>query len=261
MLDELESHLREEFDRLVASGKAQTDAWDQATRKLGHPQKLAHEFAKLRRPHWLPAWIGSAALAICIGLVTWFVFARVTSGRFSVLLASHVVLITAGYTAVFAIGFMGICAAILRAVAGWNDRQDAAFCHAGARLALLAMIATFIGSVLGARWARDHLGRWWGWDARELGGVCVLTWSFLLWQAFRATEAPPQSRLFLAVMANVVVSVAWFGHMLTDGGQSYGSATMPVGIFLGAFLIMQMLLVYLTLLPAEALGSLRRALH
>src|SRR5262245_12488777 len=101
-LDELESHLREEFDLLVSSGQAQQDAWTAALEKLGQPAQIAREFHKLHRRHWLPAWITSAALAIGIALSALSCFSRVASGRFTMLLATHVMLITAGYAAVFA---------------------------------------------------------------------------------------------------------------------------------------------------------------
>jgi hypothetical protein len=253
-LDELESHLREEFERLVSSGKAQQDAWTQAIEKLGQPAQIAREFHKLRRRRWLPAWIISLVLAIGIALVAFRCFSRVASGRTTMLLATHIVAVTAGYTAVFAIGFMGICAAVIRAVSGWNDEHDAALRRAGGRLALFAVAATFIGCVLGAWWASENMGRWWGWDAREIGGICVLAWACIMWRAFTAPEASAQARICLAVVANQVVAVSWFEPFLPDGAPSHASSPTSLGMFLGAFLVVQMLLVYLTLLPAGRLS-------
>lgn len=253
-LDELESHLREEFDRLVSSGKAQQDAWTEAIEKLGQPAQIAREFHKLHHRHWLPAWIISSGLAIGIAWVAFFCFSRVASGRITMLLATHVVLVTAGYTAVFAIGFMGICAAAIRAVSGWNDEQDAALRRAGVRLALFAVAATLIGSILGAWWAHENMGRWWGWDAREIGGICVLAWACIMLRAFTAREASAQARICLAVVANQVVAVSWFEPFLPGGAHLYGSSPTSIGMFLGAFLVVQMLLVYLTLLPAGRLS-------
>jgi hypothetical protein len=257
-LDELESHLREEFDRLVSSGKTQQDAWNQAIEKLGQPAQIAREFHKLQQSesgqrHWLPAWIISSVLALGITLVAFRCFSRVASGRFTMLLATHVVAITAGYTAVFAIGFMGICAAAIRAASGWNDEQDAALRRAGARLALFAAAATLIGCILGALWAHENMGRWWGWDNREIGGLCVLAWSCIMARAFTAKEASAQARICLAVISSQVVAVSWFEPFLPDGAPSHASSPTSIGMFLGAFLIVQMALVYLTLLPARSL--------
>jgi hypothetical protein len=255
-LDELESHLREEFDRLVSSGTAPQDALAQAIAKLGPPAQIAKEFYKLHRRRWLPAWIISSVLAISIALVAFFCFSRVASGRTTMLLAAHVVAITAGYAAVFAIGFIGICAAAIRAAWGWNDEHDAALRRAGVRLALVAIAATLIGCMLGAGWAHENIGRWWAWDAREVGGVCVLLWSCIMWRAFAAKEASAQARICLAVVANQVVAVSWFEPFLFSGAHLYGATPASIGMFLGAFLVVQMLLVYLTLLPAGRLSSI-----
>src|ERR1700722_16631787 len=56
--EELESHLREEVQRLVQSGQTLEHAWQAALRGLGNPQELAAEFARVGSSHpvaWLPA--------------------------------------------------------------------------------------------------------------------------------------------------------------------------------------------------------------
>src|SRR6266550_4503470 len=64
-LDELEAHLRDEFDRLTAAGSSPDAAWQAALNSLGNPQHLSQEFAKLDpKPRWLPTWIAAVALAL-----------------------------------------------------------------------------------------------------------------------------------------------------------------------------------------------------
>jgi hypothetical protein len=46
ILDELESHLREEFESRLASGLQDRHAFDAAVRTIGHAEVLKHEFAK-----------------------------------------------------------------------------------------------------------------------------------------------------------------------------------------------------------------------
>jgi hypothetical protein len=253
LLDELEAHLRDEFDRLTSSGQSAGDAWDAATRNLGNPQKLAGEFAKLHSRYWIPAWVATGLLTLFIARLGWFAFARFAARGFSPLLAVHVVLVSAGYAAVFAVGFLGLCAVLIRAVAGWSDRQDAALRATGARLALFAVITTLPGVVLGAWWSHDNLGRWWGWDPREIGGACVLAWACVLLQCFRSRRSTPLAPVCMAVMGNMVVALAWFGPVLLGGLHSYGYAPPLIGMLLGGFLIAQILLVYLMLLPAGVL--------
>ena len=53
-LDELEAHLRDEFDRLTAAGSPPDQAWQASLNSLGNPKALATEFAKLApSPRWL----------------------------------------------------------------------------------------------------------------------------------------------------------------------------------------------------------------
>src|SRR5215831_16437262 len=59
VLDELESHLREEVQRLVAAGQTPGSAWETALAHLGDPRQLAAEFGKVSPPGalgWLPAF-------------------------------------------------------------------------------------------------------------------------------------------------------------------------------------------------------------
>ena len=56
VLDELESHLRDEVERLVQTGEPEERALDLALSRLGPPQALGAEFAKLARgPEAFPA--------------------------------------------------------------------------------------------------------------------------------------------------------------------------------------------------------------
>lgn len=256
-LDELEAHLRDEFDRLTGAGEPAERAWDEALRKLGSPQTLAGEFAKVAagsRPRWLPAWLAAGGLALGVLAVAWVVVNRLFVGTFRPLLAAHVVSVTAGYGSLFAIGFLGICAAVRRAVAGWDDRRDAAFRSVGLGLSLFAFIATAAGVALGAWWSRGGLGRWWGWDPREIGGLCALAWAGLLFQSFRWRHSTPQSRMLIAVTGNMVVALAWFGPVLLEAtraaGHAYGSPSPTRGMLLGGFLVAQIGVAYLLLLPA-----------
>src|SRR6185369_5827238 len=55
IVDELESHLREDWARRVQSGESEEQAFEGALRGIGQPSLLKHEFAKLSGKKW--AWL------------------------------------------------------------------------------------------------------------------------------------------------------------------------------------------------------------
>src|SRR5215212_6543607 len=55
ILDELESHLREDWARRAESGESEEHAFESAVQGVGQPGVLKHEFAKLSGKKW--AWL------------------------------------------------------------------------------------------------------------------------------------------------------------------------------------------------------------
>ncbi len=254
VLDELESHLRDEFDRLTRAGSSPQEAWAKAVEGLGTPQQLAGEFTKLRVRTWIPAWIANAVLILFVAVVAW-VFVK---GPSRPLLTAHVIAVCTGYGAVFAVGFLALCAALTRALSGWNESQNAAFRAAGGRLSLLALFATSIGVVLGMVWAHYNMGRWWGWDPKEIGGACVVAWSAALMFCFVSRHATAQSLMTIAGMGNMVVAIGWFGPALLGHAKNYGYTSPIFGMILGGFLLAQVLVICLIQLPPLVLRPARQ---
>jgi hypothetical protein len=52
-LDELESHLREDAERLMRSGSSAEQAFETAVQRIGHAGLLKHEFAKVGGKKWV----------------------------------------------------------------------------------------------------------------------------------------------------------------------------------------------------------------
>jgi Clp amino terminal domain, pathogenicity island component len=52
IVDELESHLREDWERRVQSGESEEQAFEGAVQGVGQPSLLKHEFAKLSGKKW-----------------------------------------------------------------------------------------------------------------------------------------------------------------------------------------------------------------
>lgn len=66
-MDELEDHLREEFDTLKSHGLSDEEAFMVASRRLGPPEDLSGEFAIAdpeRRRHFRLSWMITGALAL-----------------------------------------------------------------------------------------------------------------------------------------------------------------------------------------------------
>jgi len=255
VLDELESHLREEVQRLIAAGQTPANAWETALARLGDPRQLAAEFGKVSAPGalgWLPARVIVAELAL-LGLgLAWLIGTKLFQGQFGVLLAGHVFTIILGYVTIFAVGFLAVWALLSRVVAGTEARQGEGFRAAASALAAAALVLNAVGVVLGGWWAADNLGRFWGWDAKEIGGLSVVVWNavLLLWLRFR--PAAFLVGMVLAGVGNVVVGLSWFVPALLDNRHSYGFGPPLLG-----FVIVQLVLLLLALVPAGWLARQR----
>src|SRR6266536_3128673 len=108
-LDELENHLRENADRLVRSGMTEAEAFQRAVTELGAAPAIASEFEKLDNCTWLPVKVILGIGAVTALAMAILLFVRFDAGRLSLLLASHVFLVTLGYTSTFLVGALGIC--------------------------------------------------------------------------------------------------------------------------------------------------------
>src|SRR5581483_1606878 len=90
---ELESHLRDEVQRLQESGLEPQRAVALAIEKLGTPQALAREFTKVAPEPvapWWPMRVVCGATALLALLLVALLMARCFDGRMAALLAVHV---------------------------------------------------------------------------------------------------------------------------------------------------------------------------
>jgi hypothetical protein len=70
VLDELESHLREEIDRQMRLGVEESRAFEIAAQKIGDGELLKAEFAKIRRPKEVP--VGRVVGAACCAAAAFY---------------------------------------------------------------------------------------------------------------------------------------------------------------------------------------------
>ncbi len=139
-------------------------------------------------------------------------------------LATHVVTIALGYSAMFLAGFLGVIY-IVRGV--FTRSLDAATASTLSRMVYgvvcFATFFSFIGTVLGGIWADQSWGRFWGWDPKENGALIIVLWCSLILHARWGGMVKTRGFMNLVVFGNVVTAWSWFGvNMLGVGLHSYG---------------------------------------
>lgn len=213
-LDELEAHLREEIERLLQTGTPREQVLEAALSNLGPPAALAAEFDKVvagGKPKWKPATIAQwLCIAIAL-LLALFLIPRISNGRMGLLLASHVLTLTIGYTLVFILGALGICYALTEWFGGTGPSQRTAFHSVSLRFATAAGVLTLIGIILGMFWAKENWGRFWTWDAKETGALFVVASALVTLTIACLRPANPRALAFAAIIGNVCTAWGWFG--------------------------------------------------
>jgi hypothetical protein len=213
-LDELELHLRDEIDRLRRAGAADTDAFQTAVSSIGSPSALGAEFGKLalaRRAKWKPVTI---AQVLCLGLAVLaavVLTARIGDGRMTVLLASHVLVVTVGYATMFIMGGVGISYVLASWFGQTGPTQRYALQRATFQFATLSAVLTFIGIVLGMIWAKENLGRYWAWDPKENGGLLVVSCALIALAVRWFRPVSSGAIAFITILGNIGTAWAWFG--------------------------------------------------
>ena len=235
-LDELETHLREEIDRLMRAGTAAEEAFKLAASRLGSPDAVSAEFQKLeqlRRAKWMPATLAQWG-CVATGLVAaLFIATRIGHGRMTLLLATHVLTVTIGYVMMFIMGGLAIC----HVLADWFHRtgpgQTYALRRTMFRLATISAVLTSIGVVLGMIWAKENWGRYWAWDAKETGAVIVLVCAVLTVAVRWLKPACYNALVITGILGNLGTAWGWFG----------ANASRNVSPILIAFMASQCLLL------------------
>jgi ABC-type transport system involved in cytochrome c biogenesis permease subunit len=173
-------------------------------------------------------------------------------------LATHVVVITAGYSAVFLAGFIAVIY-IFRGI--FTRSLDRATADSLARMVYgticFATLFSFAGTVLGGIWADQSWGRFWGWDPKENGALLIVMWNALILHARWGGLIKQRGLMAMAVFGNIVTSWSWFGtNMLGVGLHSYGF-TDSAFVALSGFVASQLAIIALTRLPLNKWRSFK----
>ncbi len=223
-----------------------------AAARLGSPPALAAEFAKVAEPvSWLPVrvlGIGFGAVVLA-ALFLGYSFARGQDGRLRLLLAAHVCTVLLGYSASFFVGALAVCYVFTKPFRDLSAGQMQSVRRAAFTLTGMALGLTLVGVLLGAVWAKDHLGRYWSWAPQEIGGACVLAWDAVMLSLLWLHPASERLAIRLGLLGNMVVGFAWFAGSWTQ--KSYG--VPPVFRLLLLFAVVQLVLFAAGFLPVGRL--------
>lgn len=139
-------------------------------------------------------------------------------------LATHVVVITIGYSATYLAGFLGALYVLRGAFTRSLDRDTAAALERMVYgILCFATLFSLVGTILGGIWADQSWGRFWGWDPKENGALIIVIWNALILHVRWGKLAGPRAIMALAIFGNVVTSWSWFGtNLLGVGLHSYG---------------------------------------
>ena len=175
-------------------------------------------------------------------------------------LATHVVCITTGYSAMFLAGMLAIIY-IVRGVFTRSLKKDTADSLARMTYGVVcfATLFSFVGTVLGGIWADQSWGRFWGWDPKENGAVLIVLWCAITLHARWGGFIRQRGLMMMAIFGNIVTSFSWFGvNMLGVGLHSYGFMQKAFPWLLG-FMISQLALITIASMPLENWRSFSRA--
>lgn len=175
-------------------------------------------------------------------------------------LATHVVVITIGYSAMFLAGMLAIIY-VVRGVFTRSMTKESAQSLARMTYGVVcfATLFSFVGTVLGGIWADQSWGRFWGWDPKENGALLIVLWCAIILHARWGGYIRQRGLMVMALFGNVITSFSWFGvNMLGVGLHSYGFMNKAVP-WLAGFMVSQLALMAVASLPLNRWRSFKPA--
>lgn len=170
----------------------------------------------------------------------------------------HVSVITAGY------GFLGLCfvlgafGLILFALRSKNKPHiDKAILSVGAINEMSMILGLFmltVGNFLGAIWANESWGRYWGWDAKETWAlISIGIYAIVLHLRFVGFKNMPFVFAVGSVLAFYSILMTYFGvNYYLSGKHSYASGDpMPIPVGLYIFIALTIALIIIARFKAK----------
>jgi ABC-type transport system involved in cytochrome c biogenesis permease subunit len=176
----------------------------------------------------------------------------------NVWLATHVVVVSLGYSSVGLAGLLGIIY-ILRGslTSSFSAATAASLSRMIYGVICFATLCSFVGTILGGIWADQSWGRFWGWDPKENGALLIVLWNATILHARWGGLIRERGLAVMSVFGNIVVSLSWFGvNMLGVGLHSYGFMDQAFGT-LTTFIASQLVVIGLGLVPQRYWRGMR----
>jgi ABC-type transport system involved in cytochrome c biogenesis permease subunit len=165
-------------------------------------------------------------------------------------LATHVVVVTLGYSAMFFAGMLAMFY-VVRGVFTRSMTKDSAasLTRMVYGVVCFATLFSFVGTVLGGIWADQSWGRFWGWDPKENGALLIVLWCALVLHARWGGFVRQRGLMVMVLFGNVITSFSWFGvNMLGVGLHSYGFMQKAFPWLVG-FVVSQLALMAVASMP------------
>jgi ABC-type transport system involved in cytochrome c biogenesis permease subunit len=165
-------------------------------------------------------------------------------------LATHVIIITFGYSAMFLAGALAIVFIVL-GVFGRRFDKETARSLSGMVYGITAfgVLFSLVGTILGGIWADQSWGRFWGWDPKENGALMIVVMGAIYLHARWGGIFRERGLMALAICGNIVTAWSWFGtNLLGVGLHSYGFTDSGF-YWLVAFWLSQSVFIATGLLP------------
>ena len=165
-------------------------------------------------------------------------------------LATHVIVITLGYSAMYLAGLLGILyvfrGVFTKTLVPAESRKLGGMVYG---VTCFAVLFSFVGTVLGGIWADQSWGRFWGWDPKENGALMIVLWGALVLHARWGGMIKQRGIALLAIGGNIITTWSWFGvNQLGAGLHSYGFMDRATTAIM-AFVTSQIVIIGIGLLP------------
>lgn len=165
-------------------------------------------------------------------------------------LATHVIIITFGYSAMFLAGALAIVFIMMGVFNRQFDKNTARSLNGMVYgITAFGVLFSLVGTILGGIWADQSWGRFWGWDPKENGALMIVIMGAIYLHARWGGICQERGLMALAICGGMITAWSWFGtNLLGVGLHSYGF-TEGGFYWLSVFWISQLLFIATGLLP------------